>query len=74
LARGKERRVPRLVSIPAEVAMAFVHGGMWAAEELGGVFCERDRNIVTGIVSFLMLLVLGAASFGVALWLSGPVR
>lgn len=66
--------MPPYVAIPAEVAMAFVHGGMWAAEELGGVFCERDRNVVTGIVSILMVLVLGAASFGVALWLCGPAH
>ncbi len=64
--------MPRCVAIPAEVALAFVHGGMWAAEELESLYCARDRNLVTAAAAALMALILGAASFGVALWLSGP--
>ena len=66
------RRVSPWVAIPATVALAFIHGGMWANEELSRAYCERCRRQVALFAVVVAVVMLGAASVGVAIWLKGP--
>jgi hypothetical protein len=51
--------------------MAFMHGGMWVAEELKQTYCARCRRTVAVFWTLVAGVVLTAASFGVGLWLRG---
>lgn len=72
IASAEETRVPSYVKIPASVALAFMHGGMWVFKELSLPYCAPCRRKIVPLVLFFTLLVLAAASIGVALWLNGP--
>jgi hypothetical protein len=72
LAEAEARHVSRWVAIPAAVALAFAHGGMWASEELARTYCARCRRTVTLFAVLIAIVMLGAASVGVAIWLRGP--
>lgn len=64
--------VPLWVRVPASVALAFVHGGMWAEEELSRAYCPRCRRLAAGLALALTAVILTAAAVGTAIWLRGP--
>lgn len=72
LAAGEERRVPAVVKVPASVALAFMHGGMWVFRELSQPYCARCRARLVPFVVAATLAVLAAAAMGVAIWTSRP--
>lgn len=71
LAANEKRRVPEWIVIAASVALAFLHGGMWARETLTQTYCARCRNIVTAAALFGGSILLTAASIGVGLMIRG---
>jgi len=70
---GKATYVPAAVKVPAAVALAFGHGGMWVFRELSHPFCAPCRRFLVPFVLAATLVVLGLAAGAVALWLSRPV-
>jgi hypothetical protein len=66
-----ERFVPRLVRYPAAVAMAFIHGGMWAMQWLAKPFCARCRGILVPLVLAGVAAAAAFVSFLVRLWMRG---
>lgn len=72
LGPGETKPMPLIVAIPATVALAFMHGGMWAHEELSRPHCARCRARLIPLVVFVSALALAAISVGVALWIDGP--
>jgi len=69
---GRGRPAPAWVKVLASTALAFMHGGMWAHEELSRDYCAKCRRTVSAIALGLASVILAAAAFGVALWLRGP--
>lgn len=74
LTPDSERRVPAFLAAATAIAFAFFHGGMWAKETLDKPFCARCLRTVVGWAALVSVVVLAAASFGLALWLHGPGR
>jgi hypothetical protein len=72
LTPAEETHVPIYVKIPASMALAFMHGGMWVFKELSQPYCAPCRRKIVPLVSFFALLVLAAAAVGVSLWLTPP--
>lgn len=72
LSPGEGRPVAKLVKVAAAAALAFMHGGMWAHEELSRDYCERCRRRMTATALGISLVIFFAASIGVAIWLRGP--
>jgi hypothetical protein len=68
----EERRMPWFARIPAAIAMAFVHGGMWAMEGLAQPFCARCRAVLIPIILGAVCLVFGVVAFLAHLWLRLP--
>lgn len=64
------REVAPWIKAAASVALAFVHGGLWASEELSRDYCRPCRTRVAAAALAVSALFLGAAAFGVALLLS----
>lgn len=64
--------MPRSIAVVASFALAFGHGGMWAAEELKRPYCARCRNAMIGFALFVTAVALGLASVGLAIWIRGP--
>lgn len=58
----------------ASLAFAFLHGGMWAWEELSQPFCAdcRDRESALALTAGVVILCIAIA--GVFLWLRYAVH
>lgn len=69
---GEERRVPVPISIAVSLAFAFMHGGLWAKEELSRPYCGPCRSRVAALGLTMTAVILSVAAFGVRLWLRGP--
>ena len=69
---GEGRPVAGAVKAAASAALAFMHGGMWAHEELSRDYCPRCRRVVSVVALGVAAVIFVAVSFGVALWLRGP--
>ncbi len=72
LTDAEVRRVPDFVGWVAAFAFAFMHGGLWAREELRGPYCARCRAKIVPATLIIAALIFGAVAFGARLWLKGP--
>jgi hypothetical protein len=68
LAAEEERRVVWWFALPATVAAAFFHAGMWAHHGLRRSFCPTCYKKVLPLVGAATLLVLTGVACGVAVW------
>ncbi len=74
LAAHERGRVPAAVRLAAAIATAFLHGGLWANEELSRPYCSRCLRSVACVALLWTALVLLIAALGAFLWLRGPGR
>lgn len=72
LAEAQARHVPEWVRIPASIAMAFMHAGLWAQEELSRAYCPRCRARTIALALGFTAVILALAAAGAAIWLRGP--
>ena len=69
---AQERHVSAVVAVVTSAAFAFMHGGMWAKEELSRPYCEECRKKATRWALAFSAVILTAAACGVAVLLSRP--
>jgi hypothetical protein len=72
LGPGEAKAVPALVRWPAALAMAFVHGGLWAMEWLAKPFCGGCRARLVPAILAGIAAAAAAVAFLVRLWLRRP--
>jgi hypothetical protein len=72
LAPGEDRRVSPALALAASFAFAFMHGGMWAKEELSRPYCEPCRRSTTRLAAVMTAVILFFAGIGGVIWLRGP--
>ena len=72
LAPGEERLVSPALTLVTSFAFAFMHGGMWAKEELARPYCEPCRRSMTRLAVFMSAAILLCAGVGALIWLRGP--
>lgn len=66
------RRVPVPLAWMTAFAMAFMHGGLWANEELRRPYCAPCRARIAPMAVALTAVIACGVGFGLRLWLRGP--